>query len=1121
MKFTLSAQFYLRLAILPFIWTPFLAPSQVAATVAVATQDSASSEDVDSLDQQLDLLNKKVEVTKKEVNRIRDATYLPDLYFALADMYVQKSRLLYLLKIAKNPDRKTEDLDFTAEKRPKLDAIEIYQKIYSFFPKEKRRDKALFLQGLEQRDLGLFEQMVRTFSSLSTEFPLSPNFNEANIILGDYMFEQKKNTELAIGVFKKIIDRPLSPFTPLANYRLGWCYMSLNDYEHAIKAFESAIDTQGMTNADDLPEVYRKTDIKREAVISLAVPYIEVFTDPEKAGKKMLVPIEYFQGKSPDHFTFRRVMSRVGRRLILKEKWALAADAFFNVLVLSTDFDSRFEALQRVNEAHQKKESQVAFLPFVREIGITVDLLQASMPKPIVFTAATIVAIDRNSQLLKSKGKAEKNNSLLKKPANQLQFLEAILRDFATQAHGKARASGSADDFDDAAESYEIYISRFPLAPKALDMEYNMAEALFKGNHLVKAGMQYEVLSRDRRLAKRSNVFKELAIESYTKALQTIETLSSIEKIRARRGLRVVAGDWLKTNAKAQSAPATSFNIANSWYEERNLRKAIEAFQIFIKTYPQDDHIRDAIFLTINAYSQMDDYKGLQKAGVKLVSTAGLSDADRTTIKDAIKRAATRQLQNTAGDFGTKEYAENLLSVASKYKNSQLGVQALYEAFISLKSKRDPEVFDVGDALLNQHADSQYSKEIASTMATLALSTASFERAARYLSRYAEKYPAEKESPEFMKTSAVLYERQGDFKRAHSSYAKIGDRLSLARMDLAMNDWSHLESSSLASGAPEASYWHALAIWRQHRYQDAAPLLKALASSPAAPKDQVGHALFLLSQLSLDRFHSIQMKSAEDQQALGEKVKAFQVLSDQLHALIQTGAGRWPIAALYMLGQSHYDLGRFIADSPLPKGLSAVDKQTYIGELNKQAGAYLAEAEKVFGKCTEAAQANDVFTHYVEGCRGHGQKIVREEDDLVKPQAKSVGAEPPKARAIRKQLFEKSTDLPLLFELGESYIRADQPLTAGGIFARILEIEPTNARAIASIGVASMFSADYDAAYDSFKKALDVDPKDATAIWNLSGLYKQFGFKTKLATYRTRMAGVKPPALLHPFAQRF
>ena len=789
------------------------APEEASTDAAEEDSSRGETDEVSRLEGQLRTVDSKIAVTKKEIGRIRDATYLPDLYFTMADLNVEKARIQYLLKNARNPGKKPDELDFTAEKRPKQEAIEIYQKIYSFFPKYAKRDKALFLKGIEQRDLGIFDQMVRTFAQLSQEFPNSEHFNEANIIVGDFLLDAKKELEAASEAYLRVINRPLSAFTPVAHYRLGWVQFNQTKYEEAVQSFEAAIEKQNIINPADLPALYRKTDIRREAVTSLAVPYVEIYSNPQKPRTDLAEPAVYFRGKASDHFTYRKVLTRAGRRLILKEKFREAAECFYHALALSTDFDSRFEALQRINEIHRRRQNRVSLLALVKETALTVDLLQAAQAKPMRLTTAVLNKL-RGARAGVKKGQPAKAVKIagVSRAISQLAFLELLLRDLATQLQARARAAGSPSDYADAAEAYEVYQSRFASAPAAPILRLNRAESLFRAESWVKAGIEYEQLAKLPINKKKANEFQESAVETYTKALQISDKLSLIDKIRARQGLRVVGAAWVKANPRKPAAATTAFNIANSWYEERQLKKAIESLKTFIAAYPRDEKVRDAIFLIINSYSQLDDYKGLQTAGNQLISTAGLTNEDKQTIRDAVKRAQTKQLQTVAGDFGTKEYAENLISVANRYKGSALGVQALYEAFQSLKSKKDPELFDIGEALLDQHADSQYAKEVSSTMATLSLSTASYDRAAKYLSRFAEKYPNEAESKSFRDTSAVLFERQGDLKKARAAYLKIGDRAAVARIDLALADWPRLEQSSLEAKIAESQYWHALAV---------------------------------------------------------------------------------------------------------------------------------------------------------------------------------------------------------------------------------------------------------------------------------------------------------------------
>ena len=109
------------------------------------------------------------------------------------------------------------------------------------------------------------------------------------------------------------------------------------------------------------------------------------------------------------------------------------------------------------------------FLALVREIGVTVDLFQASLKSPVVLNADAII-----------KAKAS--------PVSRLIFLEALMRDFAVQQHQKARASGSPEDFIQAAEAYIAYLDPLSKSAKAPDMILNLAEAEYKGDRLGACG---------------------------------------------------------------------------------------------------------------------------------------------------------------------------------------------------------------------------------------------------------------------------------------------------------------------------------------------------------------------------------------------------------------------------------------------------------------------------------------------------------------------------------------------------------------------------------------------------------------------------------------------------------
>lgn len=1131
---------------------------------------SYSTSEIEDIEAQLKNTEKKIAVTASEIKRIRDTEFLPDLYFSLADLHLQKSRLMYMIKVGKSKGTPMGEIDFTAEKRPKQEAIDIYQKIYAFFPKSKLRDRALFFKALELRDIGQAEAMIKAFGMLNQEFPQSPFLLEANIILGDYFLEEKKDIDGALIAFRRVIARELSAYTPLAHYRIGWCFINQQKYHEAVTSFEEAVRTQGLVskNAAELPELYRKTDIKREAVMSLAVPYVEIYaeyraslkeaaqkesarikdsqkeaatksilaaaalppkgekskqivSDWQKPGavrpatsnpkssskveaeksvsavvspvKTVLHPVEYFRKISDSHQTYRRVLARVGRRLSLKELWPAVADVWIEVLVANSDPAIKFEAIQRWNEAVKKTT--------------------ASKTDRFRFIEHTVIT----AQEIRARG-ARADGKLSKKELSQLRFLETVSRDIATRMQQLARERNLPEEFATAAQAYELYQIGFPQNRESTKMLVNKAESLYRAEQWTKAGLEFEGLARISKEPRKQAEFRESAIQAYVNALKDAEKLKPLELVRARRGVRDVGTSWILKHMRNPAAASTAYNIGQSWYEDRLLPQAIQSFTFFVKNFAGDPRTRDAIFMIINAYSQLDDFKGLVAVAKSLEKTSGLSPEDRQSIRELSRRAQLKDIQQVAGNFGSKEYAENLVNLASKYKDSSMGSVALYEAFNSLRSKRNAELYDVGEALLEKYSDSTYTKEVVSSMAQTALLTADFERAARYLSRFADKYPKETESADWRKNSAQIFEWLGDFKEAKRIYAGLGDADSVARCDFLGGDWALLEKSSTRVKSSMGAYYSALALWRQGRQGEALPSLKQLAAS--GDLDRSAQARFLLAQRGVESFRAIQMKDAADQGALVNKVKSFQALSKELNEIVKVGAGRWTIASLYLLGQANYELGRFISDSPLPPGLKPQEIVIYRTELGKQAKQYKDAASTVFDQCLQTAERFEVFTRYAQGCREKGSVAVKEEADTITAQKQKKFSPPKMATVLRAKLYDTPRDLKTLQELAISYIGDGQYWVAMAIYNRILEIDEKNAAAMAGIGVCRLYVNDLDTAADWFRKAIKISSNEPTAVWNLSGLYSEFGFKGRLKALAPKRPSGSKPSLLHPMARK-
>ena len=270
---------------------------------------------LEQMNRNLAKVRESIKETKERIKNIKDARFLPELYFALAEFYIEEAQYLYFIKVSENRETPVEELDFSGEKRLKVLAIKAYNHIIEKFPKLPERDKAIFLKAHELRGLGRLEDMTRVLGQLIREYPKSQYWEESQITIGNYFLEEKKDVDVAIEIFEKVTRRPVTPLTPMAYYKIGWLYINKDDFYKSLLAFEKALITGNNVDLSGLPEIYKKSDIRREALLAMVWPYSELKPEQmKKDGKDRRKVIEYFYSFSPDQISFRKVLLKLAKR---------------------------------------------------------------------------------------------------------------------------------------------------------------------------------------------------------------------------------------------------------------------------------------------------------------------------------------------------------------------------------------------------------------------------------------------------------------------------------------------------------------------------------------------------------------------------------------------------------------------------------------------------------------------------------------------------------------------------------------------------------------------------------------------------------------------------------------
>ena len=1066
----------------------FLTTFLLSSTALMAQETKSMS--LEKMNWNLTKIKKSVRETKKRIKSVKDASFLPDLYFALAEFYIDEAKYMYFIKVAENKGTPVEELDFTREKRLKILAIKAYDHIIEKFLKLPERDKAIFLKAHELQGLGRLEDMIRTLGKLTREYPKSQYWEEAQIIIGTYFLEKKKQLDIALEIFESIIRRPITHLTPITYYKMGWLYINKNKFYKSLVSFEKALTTGHNVNLSKLPELYRKSDIRRESLMAMVWPYSELNPSQMiRGGKNRKKVIDYFYDLSPDQISFQRVLSKLGGRLTLKKKFISATKVYFELLRTTTNLEKRLEIIEKLYVSMKNTQRDWPLNGFIQEIvGTLIDV--------------------KTSPFLKK--------SIVKKSIHDF---EIFTRDVATRQHQRAKRTRKDEDWQLTIENYKSYLWAFPKSKYAKKIRVNLAESYFNSHQYLNAAKEYEKITRRQSRKYRKSYF-DSSIQSYVFSIRNESELNRLEVKEARYGLRSVGRYFIKNYPNDKAVAGILFNIAQTYYDERNFYKSLSYFKKYIKKYPKGRDVKIAVHLILDSFNQVDDFKGLIREGKWILSQKRLRDPSlRSQVRQIIQQADFEKVLGRVQDFDSDSYAQNLLKLAGKYKGSKLGDQALYQAFVAFKSKKDiKKAYESGEQLVFQHGSSKYAQEVTNQMVQLALTSSDFRRAATYLELFQNKYPRVKGATEYLKNAASIRESMGDFKVAARSYKKLGNYQSVAKMDYLAQDWSSLKQTAQKASGIYASYWKGLAQYRLRGLGAARKALTRASQTPAVSnykeKEAAAHALYLLSMGDFEHYQRIKLTAGNETQAVHDKLAQLKRLEKKLNQVIQFGNGRWAIAGLYELGKSYKEFSKFVHGAPIPRGLSSVEKKEFKNVVKSQAKKYGQTAHQFFKQCLSVAAKYHVFTTFVKGCQSQGQRTVDEASE-TRITTRARDASPKGARSLRKKLIDFPRDIKLINRLAELYVKSKDFSMAGLILHHALEFKKKNPSLLAKLGSIELYKNDPTSASEWFKKALVIDKSHPLASLGMAGLYKKYGYKKDFKKYKGKIK-VQKSVFIHP-----
>lgn len=1039
-----------------------------------------------------------IESTKVLIDQSRTKPYLPELYLRLAELYIEKSRIVYFIRTSgANASKNT--LDHLESNTLKKQAVETYQRVLGNFPDFKDRDKVRFFLAHEYRELGQIDDMVDQYRTIVENHQDSPYVPEAHLLLGDHFFNRKQDLDMALRHYKAVLKHTGSPAVPVARYKLAWCHINKTQFKEAIKLLEACVATPS-TRDLDIDTYKKKVDIKLEALVDMAYCYCEAYKD-----KKPREAIAYFRKYAWSRTVYTMVLEKLAYRYLIKKRWTHAAAIYRQLCALQHDAEKLleyarniFECVQAVGTFESAQEDMGHIIKALRKQKYSVHIPDADK---------------------------EKNH----------RDYELYARHIVTHLHATASERKSVADFKRAADSYRLYLAFFHNSPVLEDMEENYAEALFSAKAYIEAGKQYEKLAN--RTAARNTDKKEKlygAVISYYKALQDKDALNHYQIAFARGGLKTTGKLYVEDFPESERVPEILFNVAWITYDEGKLDEAINAFDSFLDVYPRGKEAKVAVHLTLDAFHMKEDYEGLINYGQRIIQNASIDEELRREVAQIVHAAESKVVSSltvTALDDWDKG-REGLIDYAQKHESSGLGEQALQALVVSGNDRGDLEtIFSAGSKLISEYPSSSQVEHTLDVMINASLKTAQFRMLASYLEAFVKRFPRHENITELLYQAGHIRQNLGQYDLANKDYQKILDRLKkggvmqeevvfamahnaerLGDIDSAINVLSKRRAQLSRVGKIKADgkiadlYFQIDNFDKARRYRKRA--YEAYRSKYAKKDATLNRIMAQMVCNSLDRlsekYSQIKLTDRIDNKIVTAKSKLLAKLEKGYNEVIQYQSPKWALAACYSCYEINRDFARFLQESPVPD-LPPEQRAQYLKIIGEKAQGYVKKADQYLQTCVTQAHKWEICDPQLASHFMNLSDVTAASKTAAHftgtSSANQIGAEcltDEVLKPLHYALMADPTDVTTLEQLATAYAERGDFRHAILIGQKALdefkdETKPMMATIHNILGLSYLYVQEDTLAKDAFRKALDIDPQSVGAKVNLAGLYQYYG----------------------------
>lgn len=905
------------------------------------------------------VLDDQIEQLFKLTQQYRKSTKRGELWLRLAELYVEKARLIEYRIQAKHDKDMEKFLTGKTKVKPKLvltqsleynkKAIQLYEWFVRDFPKDPKMDQALFFLGYNYFEIGNVKAGQAYYIRLTKEYPDSPYVTESYFALGEYNFDAEKWADALVNYNKVVADRKGRLYS-FGLYKSAWCNYKLQNTKVGLKLLERVImDGRRSKTAGEQGAGVSRVRLATEAVKDLIVFYAEA-GDPAKAR-------EYFEevvGK-------KSALANTGKlaQYYMDTGNRTSAKILFNQLIDEAPMAPRaFDYQHNIVKMYQAAGQTDLF---IKELYIWID------------------GYAPGSEWQKSN--SDKKDLL----AKATEVMESTLRNYVLQQHQNAQNARTPNAQTNAKRGYELYFKTFNASPKLDEMHFFFGELLFDIGDFERASFHYSWVYTNTP----KSVYAEKALLNsllaYEKKLPSDKQLKAVvgegtkpvEFSAEVKSFEQVALKYLNTNPKGDNVVNVKYRLGTLYYYYNQFDPAIKIFNDIIASHPKSELARFSANHLLDIYNLKNDYQGLLAAADNILKVPELARSDvGAQIKDIKLRTDFKMAKNFEDK---KDYAgagQAYESFAMKNRSNSLATSAVFNSGINYeRAGNTMKAIAMYTMIANdkQKGNEDLRKKSSKFLPALFEKTGQYMKAAQLFEAFAAENPKDTESEGFYYNAALIYDGMNQYSNAVRNYEKYfekrknRDKLEvfflLGRLYERMGRWDQASQnyekyinsgSSNAALVVEAHYRIAKVHEGRGRIKITDEWFEktvAVQSRLARRGQTVGvsfaaEAKYKLVSRAYPEFVNLRIPRDPNQQgaAVQKKLKLLSRLQDELKKVIAYDNGYQIVAALTLQGQALHHMFTTLIESPIPKGLTADELKQYKEGVAKIANPFRDQA---------------------------------------------------------------------------------------------------------------------------------------------------------------------------------